>query len=852
MPKAAILQSGFDTGEISPLCYGLVQNPRYKKGMELAENYIPTLQGPLTRRPATKYMGVNVKDSTKPPYYVPFRFSASQNYMLEFGDQYIRFDTNNAQMVTPGASVKLAGFAANGLASNGLLPFTAARATNAPQANEVIFSSAAVTIGDPLEIASPYLIADVPLIRWAQTGNNLYLFHPKYPVQKLQRQSTQTEWKLSAVPFLDGPYLAANSYLSVGDNVKTILYSPSLGVFPNSNTIYTADIVSITGTSNVGGKIGITTASAHGLGTGERVFITGVTGTTEANNFSNFFGRTSANPQTSWIIDVTGATTFTLLGSTFTNAYAAGGEVHHALFATSAQQVQAGAPAVQDIGRAIALQIGGIRYWGNISTVFDAATVDAIMGGTAATGPVTIPNTNNADLWKLGTYGGGGSGNNFVGNGYPACGAFHQDRLFLSGAAEFPQNVDGSEIGLYESFVGSKASNLQVVDSNALSFTLNSGDQNPIRWMESTAQGLLAGSASCEWALTPSGNSEALSPTNFNAQQSSFFGSALIAPGKLGNAVLYIQNASRKLREITFFFQAGTFRSEDLSELSEHITLPGIKQVAVQKETQPLFWCLRTDGVLLSFLYNRNDVTLSAGWMRQILGGVSDNIGTPAVVHSIGFVPAPDQSFDQMYLIVKRFINGATVYTKEFMTKIQDDSISQADSFYGDCGSTYSGAPATTISGLTWLKGETVGVLADGTNVADHVVSNAGTITLAVAASKVQVGLRYKSRGKLLRPDAGAADGTSIGATRRTTRVAFQMHRQGDFAFGTEFNNLLPVDFAKMDQSDEPIPGALYSGIIRDGVESRYDFNSQVCFQQEDMLPGTIQSITSFLEEFSP
>jgi hypothetical protein len=85
MPKAAVLQTGFNTGEVSPLCYGVADNPRYKKGLEILLNYIPTLQGPIVRRPGTRYL-TNVKDSANPPILVPFKFSAAQNYMFEFGD----------------------------------------------------------------------------------------------------------------------------------------------------------------------------------------------------------------------------------------------------------------------------------------------------------------------------------------------------------------------------------------------------------------------------------------------------------------------------------------------------------------------------------------------------------------------------------------------------------------------------------------------------------------------------------------------------------------------------------------------------------------------------------------------
>jgi len=67
----------------------------------------------------------------------------------------------------------------------------------------------------------------------------------------------------------------------------------------------------ITGAVTHGGLIQIT-AAAHGFNTEDRITITGVGGTVEAN-------------AAKWRITVTGVNTFDLQGSTFTNAYTSGG-----------------------------------------------------------------------------------------------------------------------------------------------------------------------------------------------------------------------------------------------------------------------------------------------------------------------------------------------------------------------------------------------------------------------------------------------------------------------------------------------------------------------------------------------
>jgi hypothetical protein len=157
----------------------------------------------------------------------------------------------------------------------------------------------------------------------------------------------------------------------------------------------------------------------------------------------------------------------------------------------------------------------------------------------------------------------------------------------------------------------------------------------------------------------------------------------------------------------------------------------------------------------------------------------------------------------------------------------------------------------STISGLTWLKGATVNYLADGRLEATTVVNSAGVITLADPAAVVQVGYNYNSDGKTLRPEAGSANGSAIGKLKRVYKAAFMLHQVGEFKIGPDFNHLTPATeielfVANQSQTDQPL--GLFSGVIRDAVQSRFDLDGQICFRQSSGLPGTIQSLTLMLE----
>ncbi len=549
--------------------------------------------------------------------------------------------------------------------------------------------------------------------------------------------------------------------------------------------------------------------------------------------------------------------------------------------------------------------------------------------------PSVVTNSTVVTAWQFGEYS--------HTTGYPSACCFHQDRLVFGGALSYPQQIDASMTADYENFSIADASSLQVSDNNALQFRLLSAQSNPIQWLKSSPQGLLAGSISTEWQISPNNQAAALAPTNVNASPTSFFGSANVDAVQAGNATLYIQSAYRKVREMNYFFQVGTFRSTDLSELSEHITLPSISKLAVQKEPYPIVWASRSDGTLLSMTYNRDDQTIKAGWARQVLGGSSDSAGSPPVVKSIGVITASSATFDQLWMTVGRYINGTSTVTVELMATPYNDSQPQEDAYYLDNGITFESPKAITgitnvgsavvtaashginngssvlitgvlglnlqttdidgnlsssnlvneqtfivastttnsfylkdfsgnfisassyssyvsnglarklvnnISGLTWLKGETVGVLADGGIHPDVTIASSGVLALNYPAAKVQIGYRYNSDGANLRSESGAADGSSIGKIRRVTYAAFLLHQCGDFSFGPSFTRLTPAEFTRADANQADVATPLFSGIIRDNVEGSYEFDDAVCWRQNSPLPGMVRSITVMMDEF--
>jgi hypothetical protein len=86
-----------------------------------------------------------------------------------------------------------------------------------------------------------------------------------------------------------------------------------------------------------------------------------------------------------------------------------------------------------------------------------------------------------------------------------------------------------------------------------------------------------------------------------------------------------------------------------------------------------------------------------------------------------------------------------------------------------------------------------------------------GSITLQRSAQWVQVGLRYSSILKPMRIEAGAADGTAQGKTKRIHKVVFRLISSSSFRYGSRPDNILTMEFrTAANQMDRAVP--LYTG----------------------------------------
>ena len=156
MGKALLSVPSFTAGELSPRMEGRTDFQKYYSAGTIINNFVVQPHGPVTRRPGSVFVS-EVKNSAHNTRLIPFSFSTTQTYILEFGDQYIRFYKDSGQITSGGSAY---------------------------------------------EISSPYLHTEVFDIKFAQSADVMYITHPNHPTKKLSRTG-HTNFTLATVSFTE-------------------------------------------------------------------------------------------------------------------------------------------------------------------------------------------------------------------------------------------------------------------------------------------------------------------------------------------------------------------------------------------------------------------------------------------------------------------------------------------------------------------------------------------------------------------------------------------------------------------------------------------------------------------------
>lgn len=249
--------------------------------------------------------------------------------------------------------------------------------------------------------------------------------------------------------------------------------------------------------------------------------------------------------------------------------------------------------------------------------------------------------------------------------------------------------------------------------------------------------------------------------------------------------------------------------------------------MAYAKAPLPVVWFVSTSGRLLGLTYVPEQQI--GAWHWHDTDGVFESCTVVA-----------EGQEDVLYCVVRRTINGQS---KRYVERLHTRQFTaQADAFFVDCGLTYSGAPATTISGLGHLEGKTVSILADGAVHPQRVVTG-GAVTLDQAAATVQIGLPISADLQTL-PVAAQIDGSfGQGRYKNVNKAWLRVYRSSGIFVGPDASRLTEAK----QRTTEPYgsPPALKSEEIQVMLTPAWADSGQVFVRQSDPLPLTVVSLTA-------
>lgn len=152
----------FNTGQVDPGMEARASYEKYNSSCRLIENMLVTVQGPVHKRPGTKYIATAKSGS---PRLISFEYSTDDAYAIEAGNLYARFFRNGGQILD---------------GSN-----------------------------DPVEIVTVFSSSELFDIQYAQADNTMYLVDGTDPPQVLTR-ADHDDWTIADVNFVTGPFLPEN------------------------------------------------------------------------------------------------------------------------------------------------------------------------------------------------------------------------------------------------------------------------------------------------------------------------------------------------------------------------------------------------------------------------------------------------------------------------------------------------------------------------------------------------------------------------------------------------------------------------------------------------------------------
>lgn len=387
---------------------------------------------------------------------------------------------------------------------------------------------------------------------------------------------------------------------------------------------------------------GVVTSTAHGYSDGDEVFLNEVGGMTQLN------GRP-------FVVDNATANTFTL-EDVFGNAVDTTNYTTYTSGGIAERVYEIASPYT-------AAQLFDPQYSQNADTMYLTERTH---------GPRKLTRSGHTS-WTFNTY--TRTSDPFTtSSDYPRAVRFYGGRLYFGGTDNAPSRFWGSRgpsstgAPRYDDFTTGTD------DDHAVIFNMNPNDNNGqvdvLQWLSGNDRFLVAGTYSDTQKIYGATEEQPVTPTSISVKPLASVGTAATIPMSDNKAIFYITRSTKAFHSIRYNFVQDGYSSYDHTEIANHLTRSGLKQVIFQRGNPDVLWVLRNDGVLLGLTYK--DGEIEPGWHRHVAGG-------NGAVEAIGQMLRTNKS-DQLYMIVRRTIQGQTVRSIEVMT--DEAEFFQAEDFY--------------------------------------------------------------------------------------------------------------------------------------------------------------------------
>ena len=814
MPVTRNFKQAFSGGEISPEMFGRIDDSKYQQGAATMRNFIAKPQGPAENRPGFAFVK-EVKDSTKAVRLMSFTFSTVQTMVIEMGDQYFRFHTQGATLNYSNGAAWNSGtnYAVGDIALyNGVNYYAKTAHSNSQPPNATNWY--ALPADMTYEIPSPYLEAELFDIHYVQSADVMTIVHPSHAPRELRRLGA-TKWELKTINF--GSPIASPTGVSVSSYIPSSS-STNADTFENHEYVVTA----------IGSNLIDESAQSSTASVSNNIFVTGAKNTISWNAVTGaaryrvykeqagvfgFLGETTSTT----IVDANIAPDFSRTPPVYDNPFPSSNNFPGAVSYFEQRRVFAG---TNNDPQTIYMTKSGTES--NMSFGIPIRDDDRIKFRVAAREANTIRHI--VPLTQL---------------------------LLLTGSAEWriasvnSDAITPSSISVKpQSYVG--ANNAQpVIVNNSMVYAAARGGHVRELGYNWQANGFITGDLSLR------------APHLFDN-----FTIIDMALAKAPLPIVWMTSSSGKLIGFTYVPEQqvgawhqhdtdGTFESvATVSEGNDDVVYCVIKRTingATKKYIERMgtrLYATQRDSFFVDAGATYNGTNTNTGLNVTISGGTNYTKGeSVTITANYNLFNAPPNIDDKGDAIV--LVDGTNFYRCNIVsTTSQTVATAKLDkdlpvSLRNTPISTYEVA-RNVISGITWLEGKTVSILADGAVHPQKVVSS-GSITLDRAASVVHVGLPYESDLQSL-PLALQAEAFGQGRVKNLNHVWVRVLESSGIFAGPSADKLVEAK----QRTTEPYgsPPNLKTEDIKIMLTPTWQDNGQLFVRQSDPLPLTIVGLT--------